>query len=167
HIAFDGWSNSLLLNELAISYKHVREGRAPELETLPFQYADFAVWQKHLVHGDLLRRKSDYWKKKLLNLNMLQLPVDFPKPPVPNFNGSVETLQIDKALRDQLSKLAQEQSATLFMTLLTAFKMLLSHYSGQQDICVGTVTTGRHQKELEKLIGYFVQTLPIRSNLTP
>ena len=165
HIAFDGWSTSLLLTELADSYQCYREGKKPTWELPAIQYADFAIWQKQLLQGELLQRKISFWKKKLLNVAALKLPVDYPKAGIPSYNGSVETLQIDKALNDQLSTLGERQSATLFMALLTTFKMLLSHYSGQEDICVGTVTTGRQEKELEKLLGYFAQTLPIRSHL--
>src|SRR5690606_36183190 len=131
HIAFDGWSTSLLLTELADSYQCYREGKKPTWELPAIQYADFAIWQKQLLQEELLQRKISFWKKKLLNVAALKLPVDYPKAGIPSYNGSVETLQIDKALNDQLSTLGERQSATLFMALLTTFKMLLSHYSGQ------------------------------------
>src|SRR5690606_15908850 len=154
------------LDELTVSYRAFQKGKTPNLPDLSFQYVDYAIRQKQLLQGDVLKQKAGYWRKKLLNVSMLQLPMDFPRRSISNYKGAVETIHLDERLRGQLSKLSQEQSVTLFMTLLTVFKMLLARYSGQQDICVGTVTTGRHQEGLEKLIGYFAQTLPVRSNIS-
>src|SRR5690606_9491505 len=145
-----------LLDELATSYQAFREGGKPALPPLPFQYIDYSIWQKENLQGDFLKQKSIYWKEKLRNVSRLQLPLDYPKPPTQTYHGAVETICIDSKLKEEIRSLGQEQSATLFMTLLTTFKVLLYRYSGQEDICVGTVTAGRQQKDTEQLIGYFI-----------
>src|SRR5690606_4272841 len=146
HIAFDGWSISLFLDELAISYKAFKEGRRPVLPPFTLQYSDYAIWQKQYLQGELLRTQLSYWKQKLHNTAPLHLPLDYRRPPVQRYEGSVALSRINNNLKERLEQIGQARSATLFMTLLTAFKVLLYRYSSQQDICVGTVTAGRHQK---------------------
>src|SRR5690606_5685941 len=165
HIAFDGWSTLVLLDELAGFYKAYKDGTTPEFPPPPFQYSDYALWQKQHLHGDLMKNKVRYWEEKLRHTTSLQLPLDYPRPTIQSYAGSVETFEIGNHLKEKLQRVGQERSATLFMTMLTAFKVLLHHYSQQQDICVGTVSAGRQQKDTEKVIGYFTQTLPIRSTV--
>lgn len=165
HIAFDGWSTSLLINELAELYQGYSKNKDFKLAPLPLQYADFALWQRKNLLGEFMKNKVSYWKGKLQNLSSLQIPLDYPRPDIQSVEGVVEISYIDQNIKERLLSLGQQQDTTLFMTLLSAFKVLLYQYSGQQDICVGTVTAGRQHKDLAKLIGYFINTLPIRSQI--
>jgi hypothetical protein len=155
HIASDGWSTSMIVNELAELYKSFDEGHNTGLAPLPVQYADFAIWQRQYLHGVVLDKKLDYWKGQLADSTPLQLPIDFSRPAIQSFNGASLDFAIDKNLTEQLNALSNQQGVTLFMTLLAAFKVLLYRYSGQQDISVGTASAGRKQQELESLVGFF------------
>ncbi len=165
HIASDGWSASIIVNELIALYEGLAAGRTVELAPLPIQYADYAIWQRNFLQGSFFEKKLGYWKNKLNGVATLQLPTDFSRPPVWSPRGANHFLSIDKALLNKLHELSRQSSGTLFMTLLAAFKMLLHRYSGQQDICVGTPIAGRQQQELEGLIGFFVNTLAIRTQV--
>ncbi|HVI46038.1 MAG TPA: non-ribosomal peptide synthase/polyketide synthase [Chitinophaga sp.] len=165
HIASDGWSMSILVSELVELYRANAEKREPILEQLEVQYADYAVWQRTHLDGAVLGSKMDYWEKQLVNATPLDLPADFPRPPVQQFNGAISWFNIDKELHDQLQELSRQQGVTLFMTLLAAFKVLLYRYSGQEDICIGSPVSGRTQQEAEGLIGFFLNTIALRSNL--
>jgi len=165
HIASDGWSRSILVKEVVELYNSHEEGREPQLPTLKVQYADYAIWQRANLSGEVFDKKLGYWKNKLDDVTTLQLPADFKRPIIWNTRGASADFKIDRNLSRQLLELSQQQGATLFMTLLAAFKVLLHRYSGQQDICVGTPIAGRQQSEVEELIGFFVNTLALRSEV--
>lgn len=163
HIASDGWSVSVLVRELVSLYESYITGSSDRLEALPVQYADFAIWQRKHLQGQVLDTNLTYWKQKLAGVAALQLPADYPRPLFQSTAGAVLPYTLSKELSDRIAAVAQQQGATLFMTLLAAFKTLLFRCSGQQDICVGTPITGRQQFELEALIGFFVNTLALRT----
>ncbi|SMD41574.1 Phosphopantetheine attachment site [Aquiflexum balticum DSM 16537] len=165
HIASDGWSSNILKKELMESYDATVNGIEASLPPLSIQYIDYAIWQRKFLNSDLIQNKIDYWKGKLQNLSTLQLPTDFARPPVQSNNGNSYRFSIDNSLVSQLRELGQSHQATLFMTLLAAFKTLLYRYSGQEDICIGTPVAGRESGEMDDLIGFFVNTLAVRSNL--
>ncbi|HET9277040.1 MAG TPA: condensation domain-containing protein, partial [Flavitalea sp.] len=165
HIAADGWSLSIIVKETAELYEAYTQHRQPELTDLEVQYADYSIWQRRYIRGELLDKKMDYWKQKLDGVSALQLPTDFPRPSIQSSKGNVVTFKVEKELMTKLQALGQEQGTTMFMTLLSAFKVLLYQYSGQQDICVGTSIAGRQQQEIESLIGFFINTLALRSEV--
>lgn len=166
HIAADGWSISILVKEIAELYKAFVEDRTPQMQPLPVQYADFAIWQRLHLQGDTLNKKLSYWKQKLEGTAPLQVPTDFPRPAIQSLRGSNAVFKIDKEITLQLIELCKQQGTTLFMTLLAAFKVLMYRYTGQQDICVGTPIAGRLQQETEGLIGFFINTLALRSEVS-
>jgi len=165
HIASDGWSRSVLVKEVGELYSSYQEGRAHQLPSLSLQYADFAIWQRRYLQGDVLAKKLEYWKNKLQDITPLQLPTDYSRPPVWSKRGAFARFSIDKGLLKRIQVLGQQKDATLFMTLMTAFKVMLYRYTGQEDICVGTPIAGRQQQELERLIGFFVNTLALRTQI--
>jgi amino acid adenylation domain-containing protein len=167
HIASDAWSISVLVREVVELYNSYLENREANLLPLDIQYADYAVWQRNNLSGELLDRKISYWKNKLDGATTLQLPIDYVRPHVQSSSGSNAEFSIDHDISEQLRRLGQQQGATLFMTLLAAFKILLQRYSNQQDICVGTSVASREQQELEGLIGFFVNTLCLRTDVKP
>ncbi len=167
HIAFDGWSTGILVQELMTFYAAAKQGIVPQLNELPLRYADYAVWQRKYLTGNVLEQKIAYWKEQLKDVAPLSLFTDFPRPAHPTIRGAFVTSSIDRALTDQLLKLSHEQGATLFMTLLTAFNILLYRHTGQSDICIGTPVAGRRQQELESMIGFFLNTLALRSEVDP
>lgn len=164
HIASDGWSNSILVRELAALYKSFDQNRESGLENLQIQYSDFAIWQRKYLQGIVLESKLNYWKNKLENVSTLQLSTDFKRPPIQSHRGAIHKFNLDKFLVPKLKSLNQKEGTTMFMTLLSAFNVLLFKYTDQNDICVGTPITGRHQKEVESLIGFFLNTIAIRSH---
>jgi amino acid adenylation domain-containing protein len=166
HIASDAWSLSLVMKELTELYAAYTEKRNMELAELPVQYADYALWQNDYLKGKVLDKKLGYWKEKLAGVAPLRLPVDYMRPAVQSTKGAMAAFFVEKDLAEQLHLVARQQGATLFMTLLAAFKVFLFHYSGQNDICVGTPVSGRRQTELENLVGFFVNTLALRSNVS-
>jgi amino acid adenylation domain-containing protein len=167
HVASDGWSSGLLLRELAAIYGAVCQKRSSPLPELPIQYADFAVWQRSALQEQTLGLQLAYWKKQLQGLpEVLQLPSDRPRPSIQSFRGAREPIRLHAELTTALRKLSQRESATLFMTLLAAFKMLLFRYSGQEDVVVGVPVANRTKPELENLIGFFVNNLVLRTNLS-
>ena len=164
HIASDEWSNSILLNELIELYNAYVDDRPTQLALLPIQFADYAVWQRNNLQGEVLEKKINYWKNKLEAVAPLQLPTDFTRPPVKGIDGASVEFAIEKELSDQIQMLCRQEGSSLFMTLLAAFKILLHRYSDQQDICVGTSIANR-QQEVEELIGFFVNTVALRSQV--
>ncbi|SFE91411.1 non-ribosomal peptide synthase domain TIGR01720/amino acid adenylation domain-containing protein [Chitinophaga sp. CF118] len=166
HIASDGWSVSILGKELSELYEAYIENRQHRLLPLPIQYADYAIWQKSYVTGDVLKQQQQYWVNKLSGLSPLNLPTDYVRPAIQRTNGAVISFTIDSDLTRKINELNQQQGVTLFMTLLSAFQVLLYRYSGQTDICVGTPLAGRKQQEEEALIGFFINTLAVRSDLS-
>jgi amino acid adenylation domain-containing protein/FkbH-like protein len=165
HIASDGWSASIFVREFVELYEAFHYNRDHQLRALDIQYADYALWQRAYLRDDLLNEKISYWKEKLKDAAPLQLPTDFPRPQVQSTRGASFTFQIDKKTTEALQKFSGQQGVTLFMTLLAGFKVLLHNYSGQQDICVGSPVAGRQHPELEELIGFFVNTLALRSDV--
>ena len=165
HIASDGWSKSILVREVAELYKGYAANKTANLPQLNIQYADYAIWQRSYMQGELLERKLNYWKTKLNGVATLQLPADYPRPQVQGSRGAAQSFSIAAATTVQLADLSRHHGATLYMTLLSAFKVLLYRYSGQEDICTGAPVAGRNQQELEGLIGFFVNTLALRDQV--
>jgi amino acid adenylation domain-containing protein len=164
HIASDGWSIPILLKEIQTFYQAHLENKPVELD-LPIQYADFALWQKNNLKGEFFDKKVKYWKDQLRDLTPLLLPADYPRAEVMSNKGAIHTFSIDNSLKEQLLWVGQQKGTTLFMTLLSAFKVVLFHFSNQEDICVGTASAGRQYGETENLIGFFINPLPIRTNV--
>ncbi|MBW8684662.1 non-ribosomal peptide synthetase [Chitinophaga rhizophila] len=165
HIAADGWAVSVLINELIVIYSALINDRPALLPALRIQYADYALWQRQLVNTGKLDKQVDYWKERLNGMSRLSLPYDFVRPAIQSTRGALANYKIEADLTTALQLLSQQEHATLFMTLLAAFKVLLYRYSGAQDICVGTVIAGRSQQEQEVMIGFFANTLALRSRL--
>ena len=166
HIASDGWSRGVLLNELSVLYKDFLSGKRPSLDPLPIQYADFAVWQRKHLAGERLQKQLTYWKNQLADAPpRLELPTDFPRPAVQQYRGNHLPLKIDQTLYEELKRVSQQTGTTLFMTLLAAFNVLLYRYSRQEDIVVGSPIANRTRAEMEGLIGFFVNTLVLRTDL--
>ncbi|MEJ7675686.1 MAG: amino acid adenylation domain-containing protein [Chitinophagaceae bacterium] len=165
HIASDGWSLLVFAKELVTLYSYYTTGNTTPPEPLPIQYADYALWQRRNLQGELLEKKINYWKEKLRGLTPLQLPTDYARPVVQSTQGALIRFNIDKSLVVQLQALSQEHGATLYMIALAAFNVLLYRYTGQEDLCVGGVIAGRQQQEIENLIGCFINTLALRSEV--
>ncbi|WP_262487635.1 non-ribosomal peptide synthetase [Flavobacterium tructae] len=166
HIASDGWSEGILVNEFTQLYSTLQSNSIPNLPTLHLQYADYAIWQRNYLEGAVLEDQLSYWESKLSGVSTLSLPTDYPRPSVPSNAGAAVSLALDQKLSASLNAICKEEGVTLFMLLLSAFKILLSRYSGQEDICVGTPIANRTQAELEGMIGFFVNTLALRSDLS-
>jgi len=166
HIISDGWSLGIIFRELAALYEAFSSKKPSPLTELPIQYADYAIWQRRCLEGDVLEAQLAYWKNHLANIPVLELPTDRPRPAVQTFQGSIEHLEIDSQLRGNLRALSQRSGTSLFMTLLAVFVTLLARYSGQEDIVVGSVIANRNRAELERLIGFFVNTLVMRTDLS-
>jgi len=163
HIVTDGWSMNIFWNELAQLYEAFCLGKPSSLAELPIQYADYALWQRQWLQGKVLEEQLVYWKRQLDGAPLvLELPVDHPRPAVQTYRGSFQPFKLSAELSEALVKLSQQQNATLFMTLLTAFVALLYRYSGQPDFVLGTPAANRNRAELENLIGFFVNTLVLR-----
>jgi amino acid adenylation domain-containing protein len=165
HIASDGSSGAILVKELIEIYNALITKREPVLVTLPVQYADYAIWQRAYLQGELLATRLDYWKEKLTGVATLQLPADHMRPSVQTTNGALHEFTIGSQLSQKVQEFSHENNVTLYMTLLAAFKVLLYRYSGQEDICVGTPVANRNQHEVDGLIGFFVNTLALRSGV--
>jgi amino acid adenylation domain-containing protein/non-ribosomal peptide synthase protein (TIGR01720 family) len=166
HIIVDGWSTDIFMRELALLYEAFSSGKPSSLPELPIQYLDYAVWQRAWLQGEELEKQLSYWKQQLANLTMLQLPLDHPRPTVQTHRGSVQSLMLSEKLVGSLHALSQQEGCTLFMTLMAAFQALLSYYTGQEDIPVGTMIANRNQAEIEGLIGFFVNTVVLRTDLS-
>ncbi|SKA37110.1 amino acid adenylation domain-containing protein [Chitinophaga eiseniae] len=166
HIACDGWSVTIMVNDIAELYNAYIEKRPAALAPLPLQFADYAVWQRSLAENERLQKQLSYWEQQLNGVEVLQLPTDFSRPAIQSTKGAVQRFALDAALSEQLRQFSLQQDVTLFMTLLAAFKVLLYRYSGQEDICVGSSIAGRTQEEVTGLVGFFVNTLALRSDLS-
>ena len=164
HIITDGWSLGIMIRELSAFYQEFTTGRPASLPELPIQYADFAVWQRQELPGKLESQLS-YWKQQLNDAPpLLQLPTDRSRPPVQRYRGAKLSFELPKNLTQAMGAIAQKNEATLFMTLLAAFKILLYRYSGQEDIIVGSPIANRNRAEIEGLIGCFINTLVLRTD---
>lgn len=168
HIASDGWSATILVKEIIMLYESFIKSKdiaetEPRLNPLKLQYSDYSIWQRNSANSKVLRKNIAYWKAKLQNADLLILPTNYNRPAVRSNRGDVVNFEIDGYLMSQLNTLSRQEGVTLFMSLLAAFKVLLYRYSQQNDICVGTAVSGREHKEIENLIGYFVNTLALRT----
>jgi len=166
HIISDAWSIGVLIKEVSVLYQAFNEGRQSPLPELAIQYADYSSWQREWLHGEVLDQQISYWKRQLAGVEPLELPIDQPRPSVMSYRGASEAVSISAEVTEKLRALGQRNRTTLYMTLLAAFQVLLSRYSGQQDITVGSPVAGRRQSELEPLIGFFINTLVLRTELT-
>src|SRR6185295_2282816 len=166
HIIADGWSIGVLIREVATLYATLCRAEQSSLAELAIQYADFAVWQREWLQGDVLERQMNYWKEQLKDLpEVLNLPTDWQRPAAQTYQGSTYYFELPGHLTDALNALSQQHDCTLFMTLLAAFQVLLSRLSGQTDIALGAPIANRTRADLEPLIGCFVNTLVLRSDL--
>jgi amino acid adenylation domain-containing protein len=165
HIAADGWSVGVVTAEIAALYPAALAGAPSPLPELPVQYADFAVWQRDWLRGEVLARQLAYWRGRLADAPPLDLPTDRPRPPAQSFRGATRLHTIAPATTAELTALARRHDATLFMLLLAAMQTLLGRYAGQEDVAVGSPIANRTQAETEPLIGFFVNTLILRGDL--
>ena len=167
HIIIDGWSLGVFTRELRVLYEAFSHSRTPTLPALPLQYADFAMWQRQWVQGEAIAKQVAYWKRQLAGVPpLLQLPTDHPRPAQQTYRGARLAFPISPSLTAALQRLSQQENVTLYITLLAAFQVLLSRYTGQEDIVVGSPIAGRVRPELEGLIGFFLNTLVLRTNLS-
>ncbi|HEY0685992.1 MAG TPA: amino acid adenylation domain-containing protein, partial [Steroidobacter sp.] len=165
HIASDGRSGDILVEEFITQYEAIRTGRADPLPPLTIRYADYAHWQRNWLTGAVLERQLGYWERQLLDLPPVHsLPLSRPRPAQASFKGARHPFHIDAATHQALKRLAQERQATLFMVLHAAVSILLSRHSNSTDIVIGTPVANRMQKELEDIIGFFVNTLVLRAD---
>ncbi len=167
HIVADGWSLDVLMGELTQLYKAHLYGQLSPLAELPIQYADFALWQREWLQGEVLAEHLAYWKQRLADAPaVLQLPTDHPRPAIQTFRGATQQLALSAELTAMLRELNRREGVTMFMTLLAAFQTLLYRYTGQEDLVVGTPIANRTRKEVAELIGFFVNTLVLRTDLS-
>ncbi len=167
HIITDAWSMRIFLREMAGLYEAFSEGKSSPLGELSIQYADFASWQRQWMTGHVLEKHLNYWKKELSGiLPKLELPMDRPRPLVQTFNGNTEHFKVGVHITQELKLLCQRTGTTLFMNLFSSFAILLFRYTNQEDIVIGTPIANRSRKEIEPLIGFFVNTLPLLINLS-
>lgn len=167
HIISDGWSMGVLFREMGILYGAFVNEQPSPLSELPIQYSDFALWQREWLQGDVLEKQLEYWKKQLAEAPaVLELPTNRPRPAIQSFDGAYYRRQLPQRLSDLLKELSRREGATLFMTLLAAFQTLLFRYANQEDIVVGTPIANRTRMETEGLIGFFANTLVMRTDLS-
>jgi acyl carrier protein len=165
HIISDGWSVNILVRELTLLYEALREGRRSPLPELTLQYADFAYWQRHWLQGEVLEEHLGYWRRKLAGVPRLHLRMGKGDSDIRAGQGRTDSYDLPLEAVERLGELSREQGATLFMTLLAAFQMLLQSYSEQKDFAVGVPIAGREQLEVEPLMGFFVNMLPLRADV--
>ncbi|HEX6870349.1 MAG TPA: amino acid adenylation domain-containing protein [Micromonosporaceae bacterium] len=164
HSVFDGWSFTVLLRELATAYEAISHGRPVDLPELPIQYADYAIWERERLDSGAVTDQIEYWRERLRGVGSVQLPTDRPRPVLQSFDGAVERLAMGARILDGLRALSRREGTTMFVTLLTLLQVLLHRYSGQDDLIVGTASANRTRPELAPLIGFLVNTLPIRTD---
>ncbi len=166
HIITDGWSNDVLRRELISLYRAFATGQPYPLAPASLQYADYALWQREWLQGEVLEAQLAYWRKQLAEVPPLGLPTDHPRPAVQTLRGASQRFQVPLMVAEELRVLSQQEQVTLFMTLLASLQVLLLRYSGQSDISVGTPIANRRQAEIEGVIGFFVNTLVMRTDLS-
>ena len=166
HIASDGWSIPIMINELTELYNSKVEGRPCQLNSLSLQYADYAIWQRGYLSGEVLEKKLSYWNNKLSGVLPLNIPTDHIRTSEPGHHAGRVLFQINNELSRQINALSLSRGVTQFMTLLSAFTVLLSRYSGQEDICIGSPVANRGQEEIAGMIGFFVNMLALRTDLS-
>ena len=166
HIVFDEWSIALLIRELGLLYSAFSTGKPSPLPELPIQYADFAHWQREWLQGDELESQLSYWRSQLQNLSVLEIDSNRSRLNEPRNRGATQSLELSKSLTASLKALSQQEGVTLFMTLLAAFQTLMYRYTGQTDIAVRSPIANRNRRELEDLIGFFANSLVLRTDLS-
>ncbi|WP_455710256.1 non-ribosomal peptide synthase/polyketide synthase [Photorhabdus luminescens] len=167
HIVSDGWSANVLIQELNALYTAFMNGQLDPLPPLAIQYPDYAAWQRQWLSAERIQVQSDYWRAMLADAPvLLDLPTDRPRPPEQSFAGDAVPVNLDVELTTALKRLSEQQGVTLFMTLLSAWAVVLSRLSGQEDVVIGTPSAGRGRQEVEPLIGFFVNTLALRVGLS-
>ncbi|HLL45528.1 MAG TPA: amino acid adenylation domain-containing protein, partial [Longimicrobiaceae bacterium] len=167
HIVSDGWSLGVLFRELSSLYAAYHEGGESPLAELAVQYADYSLWQREQLEGEVLDRQLSYWTEQLAGApELLELPTDRPRPPVRTYRGATVPVNFSPELLERLQALGRSEGATLYMTLLGAFQVLLGKYAGSEDVVVGSPIAGRTRGEVEALIGFFVNTLVLRTDLS-
>ncbi|MEH1828685.1 MAG: amino acid adenylation domain-containing protein [Nostoc sp.] len=166
HIICDDWSMGVLIRELGTLYTAFAQNQPSTLLELPLQYADFAHWQREWLQGEVLQTQLAYWRQQLNGISILHLPTDKPRPAIQSYQGATQFIEFPKKLIDALEKLSQQEGVTLFMTLLAAFKTLLYRYTHQENIALGSPIANRNRSEIEGIIGFFVNSLVLRSNLS-
>ena len=166
HVVGDAWSLDVLFRELEALYAAARDGRAAALPPLPVQYADYALWQRRRMHGEALERELAHWREKLDGAATLALPADRPRPAVQSFRGAIVRFELGAELSAAVAELARRHGATPFMALLAAYAVLLHRWSGTEDVVVGSPVAGRTPRETEGLIGVFLNTLALRTDLS-
>nr|WP_280806652.1 non-ribosomal peptide synthetase [Pseudomonas batumici] len=167
HIISDGWSAGVLTRELGVLYEAFRQGAEDPLPALPVQYADYAVWQRNWLSGEVLQQQGHYWQQALAGAPvLLALPSDRPRPAQQDYSGHLLGLALDAELTRGLKALSQRQGTTLFMTVMAAWAAVLSRLSGQDDVVIGTPAANRLRAEVEDLIGFFVNTLAVRVDVS-
>ncbi len=167
HIVSDGWSMGIIVRELMQLYSGIISGEPMSLPSLPYQYSDFARDQKNWMSTESSHSQIRFWKQHFLDIpEPLDMITDRPRPPIQSYRGSSVSLTLDEAISGSVSNMAAKKGATRFMVLLAAFKALLNRYTQQGDICVGTFSANRNRREIEDIVGFFVNTLPIRTDLS-
>ncbi|ARU63621.1 hypothetical protein CBW65_23345 [Tumebacillus avium] len=167
HIVSDGWSMGVFTAEVAALYEAFLNDKSSPLPPLQIQFADFAAWQREVMQGETYEKLRSYWVKQLSGeVPVLQMPADRPHPAEKTMRGQMHTFRIDKTVAKQIAALGQQEEASLYMTLLAAYKALLHRYSGQEDIILGTPIANRSRPELEGLIGFLANTLVLRTDLS-
>ncbi len=164
HIISDAWSNAIFVGELFRFYEAILKGENLKLPELPIQYSDYSFWERDWLKGEALEELMSYWRKQLANPITIQLPTDFPRPKVQTYEGGFEPLSISKSLTERLKAICNKEGTTLFMIILAAFQTLLYRYSNQTDIFTGTVVANRNRNEVKELVGFFMNTLVLRSD---
>ncbi|WP_230598118.1 condensation domain-containing protein, partial [Xanthomonas albilineans] len=163
HIVSDGWSMGILINELSVLYRAFARGEADPLVPLPIQYADYASWQRRWLEGEVLQRQVAYWREALSGAPvLLELPTDRPRPPRQDHAGATLEMVVEPQQLQALKELSQRHGLTMYMTLLASWALLLSRLSGQDDVVIGSPVANRGRSETEGLIGFFVNTLALR-----
>nr|WP_236065157.1 non-ribosomal peptide synthetase [Reticulibacter mediterranei] len=167
HIICDGWSYRVLVDELAVLYEHIAFDTSEQLPALPLQYSDYAIWQRKWMQGTLLDQRLAYWQMQLAGAPpLLELPIARSRPAIQTFRGKQHIFRLSPRMLELLQRLSQRSGTTLFMVLLAGFQLLLARYSGQTDILVGTPIANRAYTELEALIGFFVNTVVLRTRIS-
>ncbi|MEH2195008.1 MAG: amino acid adenylation domain-containing protein [Nostoc sp.] len=168
HIVSDGWSMGVFVREFRQAYTAFAQNQIPSLAPLPIQYSDYANWQRNWLQGEVLETQINYWKHQLQNAPpLLELPTDYPRPALQSYRGARYLYSLTPELSAGIKALSQEQGTSLFMTLLAALNVLLSRYSRQEDLCIGSPIANRTHSQTESLIGFFVNTLVLRNQIKP
>ena len=166
HIVSDAWSVVLLMNDLIESYFSIGAGGEPQFKELEYRYSDYVQWQNRLLESSESAKTLEYWIRELSDAPMvLDLPTDHARPPVQTFNGSTHGFKLSRELTEKVEALAADNQVTLYITLLSAFQILLHRYSNQDDIIVGSPLAGRHHQEFHDLVGYFINPVALRSRV--